>query len=253
MPVKKVLKQKTAVISVPNKMLNDKDKIVNGLTKKGNLVSKSVIIKGNDGSNVKILKKGIVKNIETIDKISKEPKEPKESLKKDLANFKNYYKNNKNLIEKYESIFYDIVNRGNHKGKLRKFNFKYNEKTKKMNIIGKEANKIRNILFNKLPDDVKKNLDDIIQKNYDVKYQEYYNEEFVATQNFFLITSYSKQIYNLKNFDFLNNHILIILSFENSMINKLRTDNADAFVMVMLNENEINAILKYFQKIDNPS
>ena len=68
MPVKKVLKQKTAVISVPNKILNDKDKIVNGLTKKGNLVRKSAIIKGNDGSDIKILKKGIVENINSSSK-----------------------------------------------------------------------------------------------------------------------------------------------------------------------------------------
>jgi hypothetical protein len=78
MPVKKILKQQTAVISIPDKLLNDKDKIVNGLTKKGNLVRKSVIIKSNDGNDIKILKKGIKEGSTNNNSSSSPPKEKKD-------------------------------------------------------------------------------------------------------------------------------------------------------------------------------
>jgi len=125
MPVKKILKQQTAVISIPDKLLNDKDKIVNGLTKKGNLVRKSVIIKSNDGNDIKILKKGIKEGSTNNNSSSsppkekkvKEPKEkkvkePKEKKVKELkenengslspSNFKSYSKyDEKNFILKF--------------------------------------------------------------------------------------------------------------------------------------------------------
>ena len=83
MPVKKILKQQTAVISIPDKLLNDKDKIVNGLTKKGNLVRKSVIIKSNDGNDIKILKKGIKEGSTNNNSSSSPPKEKKVKVVKE--------------------------------------------------------------------------------------------------------------------------------------------------------------------------
>jgi hypothetical protein len=81
MPVKHYLKQHTAVISIPNELVNDKNKIVKSLGKQGNLLTKSVIITGNDGNKIKILDKG-VRNIEPkpakAPKPAKKPKPAKE-------------------------------------------------------------------------------------------------------------------------------------------------------------------------------
>jgi len=73
----KYLKKQTAILSFPNKLLSDKNRIVKGLTAAGNLSRNSIIIKSNDGNDIKILNKGIIEEKKVKEKKVKEPKEKK--------------------------------------------------------------------------------------------------------------------------------------------------------------------------------